>query len=1100
MRPFFARPFFARLEARRRGWRARAPFVVGVVLLGLLAPILQACESVPGPISIKIADPSPRADNAQTFNYAGYQSISGRVISLAASRDGARVYAGTLRGGLWRSDDGGANWQQITGAQPGDNTRGCVDADPRCSLPSATVTDVVLAPDNPDIVIAAIAHDGAGQALNGVYRSDNGGKSWARVFQFSCEGYAQPVTQLQVAPDDNKRLYAAGVCGVAISPAHSGDAVGATWTLTQMPSSGRVYHVAAGPAQGAARTVYACGGANIYVSFDGGGAFAKDTSASDALPGDACPFPSYTGARSGSSAGLALAPGHPEQVYLTALTGGVGPTYFADGRLNGAPCDQATGACGGVLWLGDYTGASSSALKSAWKQLPSPPTYIDGLSSARGGAVGVRTVATGSTGYLVLFNDGNTVHVASGVPSTDRWSRLDGPNASVLARSGTALTPEAALPSQPLHIDPLATLATPDFALTLAPGVADRPAYAHNTELAECKGGTLWLASAGGVYRTADCGKTWKQSLNLESLSAIMLAGLPRPKSAHPYKLPAVYFGSTDNHDWYSMDGGLHWRGGDDLCVDCAGYWSDPARGDLVVHPVLAEGLSVYTGLNGDAPDLYDARQLTNAGFPLTLGVSQDGRSTQQGASAYLLAVTDWQAGTRPLVLSVPGQAARPPVDLALVAPVAPPSVEPEAGASVDLAVWRKQTLVAGTDGWTRDGAVLPAGATILQAAGGHTNPTYYAGDRVTRANGSLFELAEQGKRLYRSHRTADGTLDGWDCIVPGPAHQGAHDGQCATAATSAAGQAWAFVSDPYDANIVYILDSDGVKLTTDGGATWRRVDTLSDWLFEGGRIGPDCAVFCDDRATAVRALTSMEFVPDEPQMRFATGEAGVFFTNVGVSGNGKDEAWHRLLDTTALNCLPNSSYFDKTNTAGRALYLACAGRSLISFVGIPTPGQALNYTLDGGGQYPYPPILTQPNGTPTATPHAGQTPVPTIPVTPTPSYSVDFRVVPSTDYTQSCATGLKQMTFKLDNTRSGGAVDWGLAIHDADPSGSVWASANPTSGRIASGEIGVLTLTPGASVCSSMSAQSVQAKTYTAVLTYSGGKQVILSDTVTLK
>jgi hypothetical protein len=137
--------------------------MIGIIFLTLLIPVLQACDSVPGPISIKIADPSPRADNAQTFNYAGYQSIGGRVISLAATSDGVHVYAGTLRGGLWRSDDGGANWQQITASQPGNNTRGCVDADPRCSLPGATVSDVLVAPENPNTVIAAIAQDGAGQ-------------------------------------------------------------------------------------------------------------------------------------------------------------------------------------------------------------------------------------------------------------------------------------------------------------------------------------------------------------------------------------------------------------------------------------------------------------------------------------------------------------------------------------------------------------------------------------------------------------------------------------------------------------------------------------------------------------------------------------------------------------------------------------------------------------------------------------------------------------------------------------------------------------------------------------------------------------------------
>jgi hypothetical protein len=91
-------------------------------------------------------------------------------------------------------------------------------------------------------------------------------------------------------------------------------------------------------------------------------------------------------------------------------------------------------------------------------------------------------------------------------------------------------------------------------------------------------------------------------------------------------------------------------------------------------------------------------------------------------------------------------------------------------------------------------------------------------------------------------------------------------------------------------------------------------------------------------------------------------------------------------------------------------------------------------------------------------------------------------------------------MTFKLDNTRSAGAVEWQVTIRDTDPSGQPWASASPGSGSIKGGEIAVLTLTPGSSVCSSMSAQGVQSKTYTAVLTYTGGKQVILSDTVSLK
>jgi hypothetical protein len=193
------------------------------------------------------------------------------------------------------------------------------------------------------------------------------------------------------------------------------------------------------------------------------------------------------------------------------------------------------------------------------------------------------------------------------------------------------------------------------------------------------------------------------------------------------------------------------------------------------------------------------------------------------------------------------------------------------------------------------------------------------------------------------------------------------------------------------------------------------------------------------------------------------------------------------------MTCLPRGTYFDKANTVGRALYVACAGRSLMSFVGIPKPGDQLDYTLNGGGQYPYPPILSSSSPTPTHAPTSTS-------ATPPPSYPIDFRVVPVTDYQQSCARGLSPMTFKLDNTRSGGPVTWTLSIKDTDPAGQPWTTFNTGGGTIKGGEIAVLTLTPIGAVCSDMASNSVAVKTYTAVIKYTGGKQIVLSDTISVK
>jgi photosystem II stability/assembly factor-like uncharacterized protein len=1067
--------------------RARAPLLVALALVGALAVVLQGCEIIPGPVQIKIADPSPKTTNSTTFSSPGFQSPSGRVISVAVSKDGQRVYAGTARGGLWRSDDGGSSWQQLSAPQPGDNTRTCADADPRCSLPALTIADLHVSPDNPDILLAAVAYDDRLQSLDGIYRTTDGGKTWALAFQFNCNGSAAPVTSFAVASDDSTQLWAAGGCGVAYSQGQ-GDTVGSNWTLVNLPDNGAVYAVAAGQAQGSGRFVYACGGSSLYYSLDGGRTYAKDPNASAALPASACAQQRFDGGASSDASALAVAPGHPEQVYVTAQTGGNGPLYFLDGHANGAACDPTNLACGGSLWLGDFAGTTASGLHSSWRQLASPPVYRGAHTSLNSGSVGVWTLPQAGGSYLVLYLDTNTLHVSAGPPAADSWHRLDGPDASTLSRSGASLGPDAAAAFQPLHVNPRTLASTPDFAISLAAPPAGDPAFSHNTELNACGGGALVLAGDGGVYRSVDCGQTWQQATDLESLSAYMLAGLPRPNSTNPYKLPAVYFGTLDNHDWYSIDGGLHWRGGDDVCASCFGYWSDPVRGDLVVHPMPNEGLRLYVGVGGDAPDLYDSRTISDVGFPATLGLLTPGGYTNPAASTYFGAVTD-AAGWRPVVLTKPGEPAGA-ADLVMIAPAQTPTVAPTPGSSADLVVYRKQTVDAGSTGWAVVSPVLPAGATILQAAGGHANPTYYVGDRVAGGDGSLFDLTQQGNHLYRSHNSG-GTVDGWDCIVPGPAHPGTHDGQCASAGKGVS-QAWAFASDPYDANIVYILDTDGVKLSTDGGKTWQKVQSLSDWIFEGGRLGAACRGVCGVGPLAARALTGMEFVPDEPKMRFATGAAGVFFTNDGATANGNSEDWHRLLDTSALACLPRGTYFDKANTVGRALYVACAGRSLLSFVGIPKPGDQLDYTLNGGGQYPYPPVLSSTN--PTPTPGAASS------ATPGPGYAVDFRVVPQTDYQQSCASGLQPMTFKLDNTRSGGPVTWTLTIKDTDPAGQPWTTFDTGGGTIKGGEIGTLTLSPIRAVCSDMSAASVSVKTYTTILTYTGGHQVVLSDTISVK
>src|SRR5262249_30891590 len=110
-------------------------------------------------------------------------SPSGRVLSLAVSADGGRLYAGTFAG-VWRSDDGGSTWHHLTRPQPVSGTN---DVDTPLFVP--TVFDLAVDPDNPDVVLAATAHDTRNRSKSGIYRGtllNDGSTAWSLSHQFRC--------------------------------------------------------------------------------------------------------------------------------------------------------------------------------------------------------------------------------------------------------------------------------------------------------------------------------------------------------------------------------------------------------------------------------------------------------------------------------------------------------------------------------------------------------------------------------------------------------------------------------------------------------------------------------------------------------------------------------------------------------------------------------------------------------------------------------------------------------------------------------------------------------------------------------------------------
>ena len=194
-------------------------FLPGLCLLRALIPMagpfVGACIPLASAAAgVIINDCSPRIGSFPIPN-DNNTSVSGRTLSLTVSADGERLYAGTFSG-VWRSDDGGAEWHQLTQPQPPSGINVVPGA-----LRVPNVFDVVVSLANKDVVLAATTDDTRvpSKSKNGIYRSNNGGDSWRLVHQFKCpvSSHSGAVGQIVFAPDNPKLVYAAGGCAIAIS-------------------------------------------------------------------------------------------------------------------------------------------------------------------------------------------------------------------------------------------------------------------------------------------------------------------------------------------------------------------------------------------------------------------------------------------------------------------------------------------------------------------------------------------------------------------------------------------------------------------------------------------------------------------------------------------------------------------------------------------------------------------------------------------------------------------------------------------------------------------------------------------------------------------
>lgn len=176
---------------------------------------------------LALAQPEPTIDEA-FLEAMEYRSIGpyrgGRVTAVAGVNDSLHTfYMGSTGGGVWRTDDAGQNWRNLTDGQIDTGSIGSIAVAPsdpnviyvgtgsacprgnvsagvgmyrstdagktwkHIGLPEAgQIGRVRVHPQNPDIVFAAVlGHIFGPNEDRGVYRSKDGGESWEKVLYIS---------------------------------------------------------------------------------------------------------------------------------------------------------------------------------------------------------------------------------------------------------------------------------------------------------------------------------------------------------------------------------------------------------------------------------------------------------------------------------------------------------------------------------------------------------------------------------------------------------------------------------------------------------------------------------------------------------------------------------------------------------------------------------------------------------------------------------------------------------------------------------------------------------------------------------------------------
>jgi hypothetical protein len=251
------------MAARSRFTRIRQVLAAATVLALALVGVVHLAAQAPGVAASKVVvstDPALRLTGFArheamaaasrfkdiTWQWIGPKKFSGRSIDVAVVAPRGKtytIYVATASGGLWKTENEATTWQPVfergpattigdvtiapsnpnivwigTGeanifrsSQAGIGVYKSVDAGKTWQhmglADTSTIPRILIHPANPDIVyVAASGHEWTTNAERGVYKTTDGGKTWAKVLFVDDKTGA---IDLAMDPADPNTLYAA---------------------------------------------------------------------------------------------------------------------------------------------------------------------------------------------------------------------------------------------------------------------------------------------------------------------------------------------------------------------------------------------------------------------------------------------------------------------------------------------------------------------------------------------------------------------------------------------------------------------------------------------------------------------------------------------------------------------------------------------------------------------------------------------------------------------------------------------------------------------------------------------------------------------------